>query len=69
VPLKLGAVFLYITVIYKITGQKFLTTLMDAHQLKVAPIKLLLVSQIHVSVIHTGKDEDSFIAVKMSAIT
>jgi hypothetical protein len=42
---------------------------MDAHQLKVAPIKLLLVSRIHVSVIHTGKDEDSFIAVKMSAIT
>ncbi len=24
---------------------------------------------VHVSVIHTGKDEDSFIAVKMSAIT
>ena len=38
---------------------------MDAHQLKVAPIKLLFVSRVHVSVIHTGKDEDVF----MSAMT
>ncbi len=42
----------------------FTLIVMAAHQLKVAPIKLLLllllVSLVHVSVIHTGKVEHAF---------